>query len=361
MDLSLPDIFNPNTWSDPKGWLYLAANVGIWSAYLSIPATMLWFIIRRRQDIPFLRAFWLFTFFILLGGSIHLMNIINFWHPMHALSNFILLTTALTSWVTVLVIIRVLPQAIRFKSPVQYEKIIADRTLALTISNQNLSKLNKDIDNFVYAASHDLKSPVNNLEGLLKILHEKPHPNHEAMEIILRMDFCINRMKKTINGLTDIIKVEKSAFEDIENNDIKEIIEEVIRENESLFLQAGTEIIYSLEVETIWYTRIGLKSILYNLIINAVKYRSASKKPIIKIITRKNDRQVFLEIEDNGMGIDLAKYGSKLFGLFKRFHDHVEGSGLGLYMIKRLIEDRGGKIDVKSAPEHGSTFTVTFN
>lgn len=361
MDFYLSDIFNSKTWSDPKGWIYIAANAGIWSAYFSIPVTMLWFIIRRREDIPFPRAFWLFTFFILLGGTTHLMNIINFWRPMHAMSNFILLITALTSWFTVLVIIRVLPQAIRFKSPVQYEKIIADRTLALTISNHNLSKLNKDIDNFVYAASHDLKSPVNNLEGLLKILNENPPHDQQTQEIILRMNFCINRMKKTINGLTDIIKVEKSAFEDIENNDIKEIIEEVIKENESIFVESGTEIIYNLEVDTIWYTRIGLKSILYNLIINAVKYRSATRMPVIKIATRKISSQVFLEIEDNGMGIDLTKYGMKLFGLFKRFHDHVEGSGLGLYMIKRLIEDRGGKIDVKSAPENGSTFTVTFN
>jgi two-component system, chemotaxis family, sensor kinase Cph1 len=348
-------------WTDLHGWLYIISNIAIWFAYFSIPLSMLWFIIRRREDIPFVRVFWLFVFFILACGTSHLMDAIIFWYPAYRLSAFILLITALISWITVIALIKVLPHAIRLKSPAQYEKIISDRTLELTVSNQNLSKLNKDIDNFVYAASHDLKSPVNNLEGLLAMLNEHQGKDKNSDEIISRMNFCVSRMKKTINGLTDIIKSEKSVFEDIENNNIKEIIEEVIKENESLFTQAGTEIIYQLEVETIWYTRIGLKSILYNLIINAVKYRSSMRNSVITIITTKKSRQILLQVVDNGIGIDLPKHETKLFGLFKRFHDHVEGSGLGLYMIKRMIEDRGGKIEVSSIPEKGSTFTVTFN
>jgi two-component system, chemotaxis family, sensor kinase Cph1 len=356
-----PARWNCGKWSDFHGWLYISSNIAIWFAYFSIPLTMLWFIFRRGEDIPFVKVIWLFVFFILACGTTHIMDAIVFWYPAYKLSALILFITAVISCVTVIALIRVLPQAIKLKSATQYEKIISDRTLELTISNQNLTKLNKDIDNFVYAASHDLKSPVNNLEGLLAMLNELQGKDNEAKEIISRMDFCVNRMKKTIIGLTDIIKVEKSVFEDIENNNIKEIIEEVVKENESLFTKANAEIIYQLEVETIWYTRIGLKSILYNLIINAVKYRSSTRNPVITIITTKKSKQVLLKVVDNGIGIDLPKYGAKLFGLFKRFHDHVEGSGLGLYMIKRMIEDRGGRIDVSSIPEEGSTFTVTFN
>jgi hypothetical protein len=348
------------TWTEFHGWLYILSDLAIWGAYFSIPVAMLWFILKRKEDIPFVKVFWLFVIFIMACGTTHLMDAILFWYPAYRLSGLILFLTAIISWTAVISLIGVLPEAVRLRSPKQYEKIIDDRTRELTASNLNLTKLNRDIDNFVYAASHDLKSPLNNFEGLLELLRQTSTKDQDTIEILDKMDYSISKMKKTIGGMSEVIRIEKSPLDDVEDNNIRELVAEVARENESLFRESGVEFTYSLETETIRYSRVGLKSILYNLLTNAIKYRSTIYKPVVKISAFNSDQQLCLQVTDNGIGIDLKKYGHKLFGLFKRFHDHVEGSGLGLFMVKRMVEDRGGKIEVQSEPNKGSTFTIIF-
>jgi anti-sigma regulatory factor (Ser/Thr protein kinase) len=101
-------------------------------------------------------------------------------------------------------------------------------------------------------------------------------------------------------------------------------------------------------------------SILYNLISNAIKYRSPDRKPHIKIISAKTNGQFILSVEDNGLGLDVATYKEKLFGLYKRFHTHTDGRGLGLFLVKLQTQSMGGTIDVSSKIGKGSTFTITL-
>ena len=93
---------------------------------------------------------------------------------------------------------------------------------------------------------------------------------------------------------------------------------------------------------------------------NAIKYRSDKRKLQITISTQRENHGVVLKISDNGMGIDLDNYGQKLFGLYQRFHDHVGGKGMGLYLVKTQVEALGGSISVESKVDHGTTFTITF-
>ena len=114
-----------------------------------------------------------------------------------------------------------------------------------------------------------------------------------------------------------------------------------------------------LDCEVVPFSRKNLRSVLYNLLSNALKYRSPQRELVVQITcTRQTNYQV-LSVQDNGMGLT-SKQQEKLFGLFKRMHTHVEGSGIGLYMVKKIMENAGGKIEVESQLDVGSVFRVYF-
>ncbi len=349
-------------WTGFHGWLYIISDLAIWSAYFAIPLIIILFIQKRQQEIPFLKVFWLFTLFILACGTTHLLDAIMFWYPAYRISGFLLLGTAVISWATVFSLIKIMPQALSLKSPAQLEKIIIERTAELEQSNNDQIKLNRDLDNFVYSASHDLKSPINNIEGLVELLKTELNENRNLDNnfILEKIDYSLKRVKKTINSLTDVLKVQRNPYEDVEEVNFNELVKEILFENEELIKVSNAIFIKEFESEVITYSRTGLKSILYNLITNAVKYRSDKRQPLIKIHTSIQNSKIVLTIEDNGLGIDLTKHREKLFEIFKRLHDHVEGSGIGLYIIKRFIEENKGTIEVFSELDKGTTFKIIF-
>jgi signal transduction histidine kinase len=103
-----------------------------------------------------------------------------------------------------------------------------------------------------------------------------------------------------------------------------------------------------------------LDSILINLFSNAVKYRDPERPSRISVRTERIDGETCLSVTDNGLGIDLEAYGDKLFTLYGRFHSHVDGKGLGLYLVKTHVRAMGGRIGLESEPGKGSTFRVFF-
>jgi signal transduction histidine kinase len=127
----------------------------------------------------------------------------------------------------------------------------------------------------------------------------------------------------------------------------------------NLLEESGARIITHFEVPQIQYARKNLRSILYNLLSNAVKYRDPHRLPEVHVKTRSTPEGIVLTIEDNGLGIDDNKQ-HKLFAMFQRLHVHVEGTGIGLYIVKRIIENNGGRIEVASQPGRGTIFTITF-
>ena len=229
-------------------------------------------------------------------------------------------------------------------------------------TNKNLNETNIELDNFVYAASHDLKSPVTNLEGLIRLLKRESTPSSMQQDLLEKMDYTIASLRKTIIGLTEVMKTDKSPMNDVQENVFKNLVEEFTRENQYLPEETDSQIITTFLVEKINYSTAGLKSILQNLLTNAFKYRSPDKKCVIHIKTELSEGKVLLEVSDNGLGIDLERNGHKLFKMFTRLHaNHVEGTGLGLYLIKRIIERHGGSIKAESKPGIGSRFIVTLN
>jgi signal transduction histidine kinase len=230
-------------------------------------------------------------------------------------------------------------------------------------TNIELERVNKDLDNFVYTASHDLRAPISNIEGLLKALEReigKYQPQTDKVEHLYSMlNSSVNRFKQTIGDLTDVARISKESQEDVASISISEVLQEVILDLTSQIQEAQAELDVSIPDQQVHFSRKNLKSILYNLLSNAVKYRSLERAPFIRIMFRAEGGYIVLTVEDNGLGIDMSQK-EKIFGLFKRLHAHVEGTGIGLYIVKRIVENAGGRIEVESQVGVGSTFKVFF-
>jgi PAS domain S-box-containing protein len=230
-------------------------------------------------------------------------------------------------------------------------------------TNRQLSRINSDLDNFVYTASHDLKAPILNIEGLLKALERQLNgtiSQSESVRKIYELLYnSVNRFKATIQDLTEVARISKESTEDVAHIPLAEVLTEVLLDLQLQLEEAGAQIAVKLDGESVQFSRKNLKSILYNLLSNAVKYRSPDRQLRVGIASRVQEGYLELVVEDNGLGIDMRQE-EKIFALFKRLHNHVDGTGIGLYMVKKMLENATGKIKVESKVGVGSTFRVYF-
>ncbi|MDQ4140727.1 MAG: PAS domain S-box protein [Bacteroidota bacterium] len=227
--------------------------------------------------------------------------------------------------------------------------------------NKELARINNDLDNFVYSASHDLKSPIVNLEGLLYALTEELGPQQDRLQDILDlMHGSITTLKQIITDLGEVTKIQQEK-ENSESVNLTGLIEEVKDSLRDLIYTSKAEIkVTSLEFENLKYSRKNLRSILFNLISNAIKYADPQRTPEIIIKTYfSNTGEYVLSVADNGLGISNNQI-DKIFTIYKRVHTHVEGSGLGLYLVKKILDNSGDRIEVESEVGKGSEFQVYF-
>jgi PAS domain S-box-containing protein len=231
-------------------------------------------------------------------------------------------------------------------------------------TNQQLVRTNVDLDNFIYTASHDLRSPIANIEGLLHALTqqlpEASATDAQVLAILQMMQGSVERFQKTIDHLTDLTKLQKEHVQLRQTVDLVAIVEEVRLDLAPLLESTSAQLEVDVnQCPTISFSQKNLRSVVYNLLSNALKYRHPSRQPKVCIRCQHADGYARLEVQDNGLGLDTAQQ-IRLFGMFQRLHDHVEGTGIGLYMVKRMVENAGGNIQVESQPGVGSTFTVSF-
>ncbi|WP_324673917.1 PAS domain-containing sensor histidine kinase [Hymenobacter sp. GOD-10R] len=233
-------------------------------------------------------------------------------------------------------------------------------------SNTRLLRTNADLDTFVYSASHDLKSPITNIEGLLLALREHLPANalqHELVAKLLRlMDGAVSRFQQTLDHLTDVTRLQQVMFDQpAEAVDLATLIEDVRLDILPEITAANATLLVDLAgCPTLHFPLKNLRSILYNLLSNAIKYRVPGRPVVVHVRCRQTTpSHMVLEVQDNGLGLTEPQQG-ELFRLFRRLHDHVSGSGVGLYMVKKMIDNAGGTLTVDSQVGVGSTFTVTL-
>jgi len=226
---------------------------------------------------------------------------------------------------------------------------------------RELTQNNKDLKQFSYITSHNLRAPLSNLTGLLNLIEDIPIEDSELKEIINGFSKSTHLLNETINDLVKVIIIKDNPSIQKEEIFIKDVFENVFNQL-SFLISANKPILkIDLEVETIFdINKSYLESIFLNLLTNAINYREPSRQLRITIATKVEDNNLFMTFKDNGIGIDLEKNNDKIFGLYQRFHNYPESKGLGLYLVKSQVESMGGTISVDSNVGKGTTFTIVF-
>lgn len=232
--------------------------------------------------------------------------------------------------------------------------------------NTELRKINESLDTLAYKITHDLRGPAINIKSLTDILLLPSDAKDEDKkdEIISKINEAMSMWLVTFDDFMSLLKHEKTGHIEQQVCSLEQVTEELMSVL-SLDIEQSSAIIKSdfSKCPEVFVTEIYLESILKNLITNAIKYAHPDRVPEIQITSEldQND-MVRIMVKDNGTGIDLEKYGNKLFGLFERFGEepNVPGSGIGLYLVKEQVEKNNGTITVDSIPNQGSTFTVSL-
>jgi light-regulated signal transduction histidine kinase (bacteriophytochrome) len=242
------------------------------------------------------------------------------------------------------------------------EIIVNQRTQELKQAMDNLTKQNQDLAQFSYIVSHNLRSPVARVLGLVGIFNESDYSDPYNKDIVAHLKKATTDLDTVIKDLTQIISVRNDLNKTKEKIFVLEIVqlEKFLLKDEIEKIKAIIQVI-DLEDVVVFSIKSYVQSIIHNLISNAIKYRSPKRSPHIIIRATQDENSICISVQDNGLGMDLTEVDSyKIFGLYQRMHDHVEGKGMGLFLVKTQIESLGGKIEVDSKLDVGTTFRVYF-
>jgi PAS domain S-box-containing protein len=226
---------------------------------------------------------------------------------------------------------------------------------------RELTQNNKDLKQFSYITSHNLRAPLSNLTGLLNLMDDIPVENEELKEILNGFSKSTHLLNETINDLVKVVIIKDNPSIQKEEVLIQDVFENVF--NQLSFLISLHKPIIKIELKKVSILNINkayLESILLNLLTNAIKYRATTRQLKINISSREVGNNIILIFRDNGIGIDLERNADKIFGLYQRFHNYPDSKGLGLYLVKSQVETMGGSITVQSEVNKGTTFTLTF-
>jgi len=224
-----------------------------------------------------------------------------------------------------------------------------------------LETKNAELERFTYTVSHDLKSPLVTITGFLGFLEKDAlsGDQEKVKSTVGRITTAAQKMQSLLNDLLELSRVgrimnspEHISFEDIVKEAIERVRGGLDAKNVQIKIQKNLPIVYG--------DRVRLVEVIQNLIDNAVKYANPQSTPCIEIGTKEDGRhQTILFVRDNGIGID-PKFHERIFGLFNKLDAHTEGTGIGLALVKRIVEVHGGQIWVESALGQGATFYFTL-
>lgn len=394
-------------WKPELVGLHIMSDALIALSYYSIPLTLIYFV-RKREDIAFKEVFLMFGAFIISCGTTHVMEVWTLWHPVYWLSGAMKALTALVSFYTALNLIPLVPQALVLLSPAQLEaanlalqteniqrqrveqelrqykdgleQLVEQRTAELAKTNEQLQQeiiqrqesqermaellkevksANQELNDFAYVVSHDLKAPLRGISSLSEWLLTDygDRFDEEGKELV---NMLINRVKKMYSLIDGILQYSRvgSVKEEQQQINLNDVVLDVVEllappENVQIEIKNTLPIVYC-EI-----TRI--KQVFQNLLSNAIKFIDKSQGQIIIDCTEENSYWQ-LSIADNGPGIE-EKYFPKIFQIFQKLahNNDADSTGIGLSLVKKIVDMYGGKIWVESKVSEGSTFFFTLN
>ncbi|MGK7397914.1 MAG: PAS domain-containing protein [Candidatus Cyclobacteriaceae bacterium M3_2C_046] len=229
----------------------------------------------------------------------------------------------------------------------------------LKFTTSQLQKLNELLQNLIYIAAHDLKSPIANLRLTLDLIHQEKEIQ-EKLDMIPLLDRSLSRLDQVIEGLTEILQAQNPDEISIDRFNPRAMILEILDEHQSEMNAVTATFNLEMDDSDFLYVKAFFRSILKNLITNAIKYKQPDQPLKMKIKGEKKNGQLMIMVKDNGIGMNLIQLKNHLFRPFKRFTNQSKGTGIGLYIIKSLLEKNGGSIEIKSEPNQGSQFYCYF-
>jgi PAS domain S-box-containing protein len=234
----------------------------------------------------------------------------------------------------------------------QYEKERSKITAELV-------QRNRDLEEYAYIVSHNLRAPVANIIGLSNILSTAEADIDDIKGPLHALSVSADNLDKVVIDMNQILQVGRRANDKFEWVSFASVIEDIREDIHGMIAPDKVTIKSNFDrSDKLWSQKSFLHNIFLNLITNAIKYRRDGHNPVITIQSMLAKNIVTLTFKDNGKGIDLEKHGQQIFGLYKRFDKHTEGKGMGLFMVKTQVESLGGRISVQSTPGKGTKFTI---
>lgn len=233
----------------------------------------------------------------------------------------------------------------------------------LQTQNDRLQQMNQYLDNFVHAAAHDLRSPVANMKGLLHLLRASGAVNASSTandsKVVESMETSLYRLDNTLQAMIHSIELQSLKQSPAKALNLQEMFDQVLLDFSDRLRGIPHEIHKQFDnCPDLMFIPFYLESLFRNLLSNSIKYRKEEGILHIHVSCRTYRSYKLLEFSDNGIGIDLEKYKTKLFRPFQRFTQQAGGKGIGLHLINNIVTKTGGKIEVKSSPGNGATFLM---
>ncbi len=234
---------------------------------------------------------------------------------------------------------------------------VSDNKQAINDINKALTERNASLKEFAHIAAHNLRSPLANISGLLGLMDRSKLGSDLNTTIVDGIDQCITSMNETLNDMLLIIGSDDTEKRFEKPIVMSETFTKVAGMLEQQIAEAGATINCNFKCDTFIYNVGHIENFMLNMLTNAFRYRDAERPLVVNISCRRGENEViYLTFEDNGCGIDLEKYGGKIFKMYQKFHDHPESRGIGLYLVKNQLDKYGGQINVESKPGAGTRF-----
>jgi signal transduction histidine kinase len=361
-------------WKPEVIWLHVTSDALIACAYFLIPPLLIYFV-RKRRDLAFNWMFLLFGLFILACGTTHLMAIWMLWQPVYRLDGIIKAVTAVASLPTAILLIQLVPKALKLPSPEQLQREVEQRTEAEEATRrlnaelerrvqertEDLKRSNDALQRIAYIAAHDLQEPIRMVTCYNQLLAKKYQGalDETADQYI---EFSVAGSKRMQQLVKDLLTYATSLHERGERKrtmtDTAALLQTVMADLH-LAISESAAVITADNLPVVSSDPLQLKQVLQNLISNAIKYAKAGRNPRIHISTEHHPQEWRFVVRDEGIGVD-PRYSDYIFEAFKRLDPTSPGSGIGLALCKAIIEDHGGRIWVESETGRGAAFYFTL-
>lgn len=274
--------------------------------------------------------------------------------------------TVISNWILLLIVISALINILRGRDKIDKlftevegkNEILESQKDELQKLSEDLIKQNAELERFAYVASHDLRSPSVNLISLLQLYEDAKDEEEKAYLIKIMKEVSDNLIVK-LDDLINLLRSKHEANAIHEKLNFREIFSKVERNLTADIKKTTARIDFDFsEAPEVHYPKSYLESIMQNLLSNAIKYKHPDRAPEVSIRTFYKKEKIYLEVKDNGIGIDLQKNGHLIFGIYQTFHANKDSKGVGLYITKAQVVAMGGTIDLVSKPNMGTTFMV---